>query len=174
MIFLVGFMGCGKSTIGRYLAAQWGIQLIDLDQVIMEQAGCSIPEIFQREGETGFRQREHEALVTLCHSFHTDDHSPKQTLVDCVVALGGGAFVRENNRTLISQNGTSIWLETSFETCLERVKGSTDRPLFQNLEQAENLFQQRQPMYALADLHIKTDQRSIEEIASEICFTLGK
>jgi shikimate kinase len=157
-IFLVGFMGSGKTTIGRALADRIARDFIDLDQMIVDRAGISIPEIFSNFGEDHFRVLEREALRSLSNC------SP------AVVALGGGAFISEENRKIIAEQGTSIWLDCSLDKILERLGSDTTRPLFANRtqEQLAELLASRTAAYSQADLHIDVTELSIEEAVEQV------
>src|SRR5437870_5642012 len=117
-IFLVGFMGSGKSTIGQALASHLKREFVDLDEVIVERAGRSIPEIFSGVGEDYFRALEREALKELAAG------QPS------VVALGGGAFVSDENRALVREQGIAVWLDCALETIIERLGEDDTRPLY--------------------------------------------
>lgn len=138
-IILCGFMGCGKTTIGRLLARRLGMEYLDLDAVIEEQAGCPIPEIFARDGEAAFRELEHEAVA----------HLAKR--IRCIVSTGGGALTYERNVKAISPEDRVVFLDASFEACYERIYRS-ERPLVRNNSKAEleALFAARRPLYMAA------------------------
>ena len=143
-VFLVGFMGAGKSTVGRCLAERLGSRFVDLDAVIEERAGLAVREIFVVHGETGFRHLEHEALTWAAG------------LAGAVVALGGGAFSDPANRQLIADTkGTSVFLDLPWPAILRRLPGGNhDRPKFSNPEDARRLFDDRQVDYRRADLTV--------------------
>ena len=146
VISLIGFMGCGKTTAGRLLAERLGWPFIDLDDEIERRAGVSIFEIFEHEGEPRFRDLEHEALreqLTLAHR-----GQPR------LLALGGGAFVEERNRDRLDLGGLSIWLDCPVETLWERVASFQTRPLARDRRQFERLYEERRPIYNLADFTI--------------------
>jgi shikimate kinase len=161
-IFLVGFMGSGKTVVGRDLAERLGFEFVDLDEVIVDRAGKTISEIFRESGEAAFREMEREALTRVI------------SLDRIVIALGGGAFVSEENRRLIKQAGVSVWLDCPVEVILKRLEGATDRPLFQSPEQVRELLANRLPTYQQADLRVAADQSTPEEIADEIVRHLGQ
>jgi shikimate kinase len=146
LIALVGFMGCGKSTVGRLLAERLGWQFVDLDEEIERRTSRAIPEIFEREGETQFRQLEHEAFVE------------QQLLARQgrarVVAMGGGAFVESRNRDQIEISGLSIWLDCPLDELWQRVSQESHRPLARSREDFERLYRQRLPHYRLADFTV--------------------
>ncbi|GBC77082.1 Shikimate kinase [bacterium HR08] len=155
-IFLVGFMGAGKTTIGRLLAERLGYAFLDLDEWIQEQVGLSIREIFERMGEAAFREMERRALCGL------------EVRDEVVVALGGGAFVSEENRRQVRRLGISIWLDCPLEVILERLAGTTNRPLYRSAEQMRELWRTRLPAYEQADLRVETGRRTPEAIVEEI------
>ena len=164
-IYLTGFMGSGKSTVGRILASRLGASFVDLDEEIERQAGMRVREIFEQQGEPVFRRMEREALeATLA-------------LPDAVIATGGGTVVFEANARLIRENGIAVWLNPPFATIAERVGGlgKEDRPLFRNEMQALALYRERLPAYRRADLTVDmAPQEGPEEIAARIALRLGE
>lgn len=164
-IYLTGFMGAGKSTVGQRLAARLGCPFIDLDETIERQAGMRVREIFEMYGEPVFRRMEREALeATLA-------------LPDAVIATGGGTVTFEANDRLIRENGLAVWLNLPFATIVERVGGlgKEDRPLFRNETQALALYRERLPAYRRADLTVDmAPQEGPEEIAARIALRLGE
>ena len=137
-LILCGFMGCGKSTVGRLLAQDTGRQFLDMDAYIEQQAGMSIPEIFRLYGETDFRRREREACAAL---------SQQSNLV---IATGGGALADRENARLLASSGTIILLEVSAETVLSRLEGDTSRPLLARPDRetaVRELMAKRMPLY---------------------------
>lgn len=152
-IFLVGFMGAGKSKTGRALALQLGYSFLDLDEVIEARAGKSISEIFRVSGEQEFRRLETEAIRLLV------------TSTRAVVALGGGAFQLEENRALLRASGKTVWLNCPFEVCFARIKGDKSRPLLGDEAATKLLFEQRIASYTAADLVVETGTLAAEEIA---------
>ena len=134
-IYLCGFMGCGKSYIGRLLAEDRGMPFVDLDSFIVEKEGRSIPEIFEQSGEPFFRQLEAECIKEL----------------DCgyVVATGGGALINENTAGFANEHGITVFLDAEFELCYERIKDDSNRPLAVNNteEQLRELFEKRREIY---------------------------
>src|SRR5690606_1233444 len=139
-IVLIGFMGAGKSTVGRRLAARLGRPFVDLDAVIEETAGMPIPAIFAREGEAGFREREAAAVRAVAQRKGQ------------VIATGGGAVMRRDNLAALRAAGTLVWLRAPLETLLERAKAEGRRPLLAAGEAAAaRLYDERLPVYALAD-----------------------
>lgn len=158
-VILVGFMGAGKTTVGRQLAAQLGVAHHDLDDLIVEAAGCSIPEIFAKRGDAGFRALEHETLLNALD-------------IDGVLSTGGGAPVQPQNFALLKASAAPVvLLEAKPATILQRIGGDANRPLVQELGQAGlvALQAQRDPRYhELADLVIATDTLTPTEIALQI------
>ncbi len=146
IICLVGFMGSGKSTVGKLLAERLGWTFVDLDEEIARSAGRSIPDIFEAEGEPRFREREQTALQEQCNQAQ---HGRAR-----VVALGGGAFAHPETREKLELGGVSIWLDCPVEHLWPRVEGLADRPLARDRKQFERLYQQRLEHYRLADFTI--------------------
>lgn len=135
-VFLCGFMGCGKTTIGQVLAQKLGVHYIDMDEYIVKKEGKKIPEIFAENGEEYFRMKETEAIGELA------EH-------DAVIACGGGAMISEKNAEIARSGGTVIFLDVPFEVCYERISGDSNRPLIVNntKEQVENIYNSRYEIY---------------------------
>jgi shikimate kinase len=167
IIFLVGFMGSGKTTVGQHLAARLGGRFIDLDERIAQAAGRSIPELFQTEGETGFRQREHAALVQVCAALRQDD------LLWNIVALGGGTFTRPENRNYIRQTGCSVWLDVPFDILATRVVPDGRRPLWTSVDEARLRYEQRRADYAQADIRVPVGTAPPEQVAEDVLQALS-
>lgn len=157
-IFLVGFMGCGKSTVGPVLADKLGLPFIDNDQVIEARIDSTIADLIAREGEPRFREIETECLRQAASSS------------GAVIALGGGAFTQEINRQIIAESGLSVWLDAPFELCWKRItEDAIVRPLAPNEETARARYASRLEIYKLADLHIAVDEsQTAKEIAEMI------
>jgi shikimate kinase len=148
-IILVGLMGVGKTSVGKRLAHRLNAKFVDADEEIVAAANLSIPEIFERFGEPHFRDGERRVIARLL------DEEPQ------VIATGGGAFMEPSTRALIKERGISVWLDADLETLLERVSRKNDRPLLRSGNPRETLRAlalQRSPIYALADIHIKSAQ----------------
>jgi shikimate kinase len=146
-IYLVGFMGAGKSTIGRRLAQDLGWTYSDLDDDIEAAAGRPISTIFEQDGEEAFRRLETAALARRVDRIRAGTPT--------VLALGGGAFARQENRDLASGVGISIWLDCPFEMLWERVSRSSHRPLARDRARFEQLYENRRSSYALADYRVE-------------------
>lgn len=161
-IFLVGFMGAGKSSTGRALAARLGCWFVDLDERIEARLGRDVPAIFSELGEAVFRAEESRQLAA------TAGHP------DLVVATGGGTIASDANRALISRLGVSVFLDPPWGEVLRRLPGKRDeRPLFASPEQAYELYLQRLPCYRLADLSVRPrPDEDAEAVASRIILLL--
>ena len=147
-IYLVGFMGCGKSTVGRLLAERLGWDFVDLDAEIEAAAGKPIARIFDEDGEARFRDLEHHALKRQS-CLARDGHAR-------VTALGGGCFAAERNRLLLGEGGgLSIWLDAPANVLWERVNGIEGRPLARDRRAFEELLDARRPSYAAADYAVQ-------------------
>ncbi|WP_135256905.1 shikimate kinase [Thermus caldilimi] len=159
-ISLTGFMGVGKSRIGRELARALMLHFIDLDRYIERRTGLSIPDIFRHLGEEAFRQMEREAVQELLG---------KEYLV---LSLGGGTFMDPENRKKLLARGPVVALWASPETILERaIRKPGERPLLQvenPLERIRTLLEARTPIYREAHVHVSTDNRKVEEVVEEI------
>jgi len=158
-ILLIGFMGSGKSTVGRSLAQRLGYDFVDLDQQLVEIEGRSIPEIFAENGEIWFRDRESAVLAE------------QMSRAATVFATGGGIVGREQNRDLMKQLGTVVYLRVSWATLQNRLSCSSGRPLAdpqQGLEPVRQLWQNRLPWYEEANMVIDADQLSVNGVVCEI------
>lgn len=163
-IFLVGFMGAGKSTVGRRLARCLGYRFADIDQLIVAREGMSIPEIFAHHGEAYFRDCESAVLAEQDRTKHT------------VFATGGGIVCREENRILMKQSGQVIYLRAAWMTLEWRLSRGSGRPLAdpqKGWDAVRQLWESRLPWYEEADHIIDTDQLQIEAVVGEIVSRLG-
>lgn len=158
-IVLVGMMGAGKSTVGRRLATRLHIPFFDADHEIeTAHAGMTIPEIFSGYGEPYFRDGEAKVIARLLEG------GP------CVLATGGGAFMREDTRNRIRDKAVSVWLQADGDVIFKRVKRRADRPLLQTADPAatiERLIAERSPVYRLADLVVASRDVPHEKIVDE-------
>lgn len=158
-LYLVGMMGSGKSSTGRPLAEKLGYGFVDSDSVIEQLAGCTIPEIFQRDGEAGFRALETQVLSAI-----SERHS-------LVVATGGGVVTRSENWGVMHQ-GIVIWLDVEREQLLKRLEAdSTPRPLLQETDPAQALdriLNARRPQYSEADLTVVIEEETPDVVADGI------
>jgi shikimate kinase len=155
-IYLVGFMGAGKSTVGRELSLKLGWPFVDLDTEIEKTQKMAVREIFAQFGEPRFRELEREHLQNV-------SAGPQ-----AIIALGGGAYVNEINRTVVDTTGVAVWLNTSLASVKERIRPDGTRPLLADPERARQLYMERLPSYRLARIHVLTDNRLPGEIAEEI------
>lgn len=158
-IVLTGFMGTGKSSVGRELARRLGMRLVELDAEIEKAEGTAISEIFSRHGETYFRDRETE----MARRFAAGKN--------LVISTGGGIVMREENMNALREGGVIVCLSASPETILERTGTSDERPLLQVDDPAGEisvLLEKRRPFYEKADIMIDTDAFSPAEIAERI------
>jgi shikimate kinase len=159
LLVLIGFMGAGKSTIGRFLSQRLACPLIDLDVEIARTHG-SIPELFSTRGESGFRAIEHHHLDLILPGL------PRPS----VLALGGGAFLQPANRELLaSHSATVIFLDAPFEVVKERIADTAhQRPLVRDLDRLRELFEQRRPIYLLADHSFDASSSDPAELLSSL------
>lgn len=158
-IVLIGMPGAGKSTIGHKLAAKLGIPFADADREIEAAAGMTVTEIFAQLGEPAFREGERRVIARLLAGNRM------------VLATGGGAFMNETTRALIKQQGLSIWLKADLDVLLERTSRTNDRPLLAKGDPRAiliDLMLKREPLYALADLTVQSEERPIDVIADRV------
>jgi shikimate kinase len=165
-IILTGFMGAGKTSVGRALSRRLGLRFEDLDDWIENREGKTIAQIFQEAGEAGFRTLETAALRELLAEL---DSLPR------VVALGGGAFVQPVNAALIEEaNAHSVFLDAPVKELLRRCEQENkERPLRQSPRQFRELYQKRRRSYMKAALRIETDGKDVEAVAAEVACNLG-
>ncbi len=156
IIFLVGFMGAGKTTVGRALAEKLSCRFTDLDEMIESRAGMAVRDIFEKLGESEFRRVESDLIASLGNN------------ESAVVALGGGAFAFENNRKIVRELGVSIWLECPLEICLERTGRDEKRPLLGSHGEMSTLLESRRGSYEESDYRVDSGSRAPGEIADEI------
>lgn len=160
-IFLIGFMGVGKSTVAEKLCERLGATQIEMDQVIVEQQDMAISDIFDEYGEKYFRKLETDLLLEL---------KEKDNLV---ISCGGGVVLKEENVDIMKECGRIVLLKADPETIYERVKDSTHRPLLNgnmSLHYIEELMEEREEAYEeAADIKVTTDNRSVDSIVDSIC-----
>ncbi|MBE0452285.1 MAG: shikimate kinase [Roseovarius sp.] len=158
-------MGAGKTAVGKALAARLGVPFIDSDAEIEKAANMTIAEIFQRDGEAFFRRRETEVIDRLLETHRG------------ILSTGGGAFLAEHNRRLMSEKGVSVWLDADLDLLWSRVKGKNTRPLLRTSQPKETLreiYEARVPIYALADLTVKAHRAyTIEHMADKVAEALA-
>lgn len=162
-IVLIGFMGTGKSTVGKRLAQSLAWDFVDTDCEIGEVTNLSITEIFRRHGETRFRSEERIVVARL---------SQQEQIV---IATGGGTVLNPLNWEALAQNGIVIALHATLEAILSRVGHKNDRPLLKgSQEEIEKLWSERQACYARADFTVDTTHKNIDEVVDEILARLGR
>ena len=158
-IALVGMMGAGKSTIGRRLAKQLELEFVDSDDAIEEACGLAAGEVFNRYGETDFRDGERRIIARLV------DDGVK------VIATGGGAFAEESTRQLLKDKAITIWLDASIDVLAARTAGRDTRPLLNTPNPRatlEKLLEKRRPLYAQADIHVTSPNVAHREVVGWI------
>ncbi len=165
-LHLVGMPGAGKSTVGKVLARQLALTFIDADHEMVEHTGVSIATIFELEGEGGFRQRETQLITDLCKRD------------GLLLATGGGAVLREENRVALRQSGVVIYLHAGLDHLWQRTRHDSRRPLLQteNPRAAlRSLLDVRDPLYRqTADLIVETGRQSVNKLVSEIMLELTR
>lgn len=166
IICLVGFMGSGKTTIGRLLARQIGWRFADLDTLIEQRAAQSIPQIFERHGEAAFREMEHDALQRTVGEATASGHPT-------VIALGGGTFAQPYNFELLRVTAIPvIWIECSLENLLSRCATKTNRPLFRDEFSFRQLYESRLPFYQQAGYRVDGDASPAEVVERTLALGL--
>ncbi len=160
-IYLVGFMGSGKSTVGRVLADRLGWNFVDLDEEIEAEQGTTIPSIFDTAGEARFREIETEAIRKWVRKVRGGRPT--------VLALGGGAFVQPENLELLQDHGVTIWLDIPLEQARQRVEQASNRPLARDPVRFGELFEDRRSSYARADYRVEVSSDDPEVVADAIC-----
>ncbi|MBN1637635.1 MAG: shikimate kinase [Ignavibacteriales bacterium] len=176
-IYLTGFMGCGKSTIGPVLANMLGWRYCDLDEEIEKFEDMPIVEIFEKQGENYFRQREKELLRTISEEDKV------------VISLGGGTIVDRQNLQFMKRTGVIVYIEASIDVLYNRIKSKTNRPLVRDIilsenpkekliELIDNLLNKRLPFYQKADITVRSDSsnfgKNIDEIFKKIIWFINE
>lgn len=158
-IVLIGLMGCGKTTIGKWVAKRSGWKWLDVDHLIEKKAGATISEIFEQKGELEFRKMEREMIEEVMGK------------KEKVISIGGGAFQDETNRKTFLEKGVVFYLKASVECLYERVRRDASRPLLQNedpIGTLQKLSEKREPFYNQAHFTINVERRTPDQIAREI------
>ena len=158
-IILCGFMGCGKTTVGKNLSKLANMKFVDMDKYIEEKANMTVSEIFDKFGESGFRDMEHQACVELSSS------------KDYVIAAGGGTLTFDRNVDVLSKTGTIVLIDASYETLCNRLKTDTKRPLLQcenRNEKIKELLDKRMPLYKKASTVTVNGNQTPKKVAEEI------
>lgn len=159
-LYLVGFMGAGKTTVARALGKRIGWRVEDVDERIEARERRSVSTIFAQDGEPGFRRLERDVLAELLPLRHT------------VVATGGGTFAEADNRSALLADGAVAWLDLPFERLVDRVPADGRRPLASDREQMAQLYQRRQVAYSLA--HVRVDAaRPVDEVIERLLEWMG-
>ena len=165
-IFLIGYMGTGKSTVAAFISKEYGLDVMEMDEMLVQKEGMSISDIFRNHGEEYFREVETNLLKKIC------------MLTNQVVSCGGGVVLRSQNIEEMKKCGTIVLLSASPETILERVKGDSSRPLLQgnkNLAFITDMLEQRRPKYeGAADIVVQTDGKRVSDICKEIFDTIER
>lgn len=163
-VVLVGMMGAGKTAVGKVLATKLGVPFLDSDAEIETAANRSVAEIFSRDGEAFFREKESQVIERLL---------TKQT---CILSTGGGAFLAPRNQQMISEQGISVWLNADLNLLWQRVRHKTTRPLLRTadpLATLKGLYEYRVPIYAKSDLSVDVQpDYSIEETRDRVAQAL--
>lgn len=159
-IYLTGFMGSGKSTVGKALADRLGWMFVDLDEDIVKQENCPIATIFDERGEPEFRRIEREALKKRVRQISMGRPT--------IMALGGGTFTEADNVDLLVQHGITVWLDCPFELIRQRIAETEVRPLARDPEKFRALYDSRREAYAKADCRLEVTGNDVEETVTRI------
>ena len=160
LVLLLGFMGCGKTTVGRLLARRLGWAFVDLDEEIERRQGRTIRQIFEESGEPYFRQEERALLEELLQRGQQDS---------LVVALGGGTTAQPGSFELLrAHGGITVWLDCPLEELRRRCHGLTQRPLFKDAASFRALFEQRLPFYQQSDFRVAADRSDPDAVVEDI------
>tara|TARA_B100000886_G_scaffold114754_1_gene77177 strand:+ start:632 stop:1174 length:543 start_codon:yes stop_codon:yes gene_type:complete len=163
-IAFIGMMGAGKTAVGKVVASKLGVPFLDADTEIEKAANMSIQEIFIRDGEEFFREREAQVILRLMKGSPT------------ILSTGGGAFIHKANRQAISLLGVSLWLDVEVDLLWSRVKNKDTRPLLKSpnpYETLKKLHLERQPIYKKADISVKASSRyTVEDMAQKVIDSL--
>lgn len=156
-VYLCGFMGCGKTTIGKILAEKLGCEFYDMDEYIVEREGMKIPEIFAEKGERYFRGAETDAIRQLAE---------KRGIIAC----GGGAMLKKENAEIAAENGITVYIDVPFAVCYGRISGDKNRPIVMSntKEELEFIYDSRIPLYRENSAVTVSGDGTAEEIAERI------
>jgi shikimate kinase len=163
-VYLIGYMGCGKSAIGKRLSYATRMPFYDMDTEIVRMTGMTIPQIFETYGEEYFRDMETEFLRTF-----RDEH--------CIIATGGGVAMRQENREIMRRTGLVFFLNAPFRDIWRRISTDRNRPVVQRSTRSEleSLFTKRKPHYLhAAHFKVETERRSLRDITDYIAFQIGR
>jgi shikimate kinase len=160
-IILTGFMGSGKTTVGRKLSHKLCLRFIDIDVEVERYEGMSIKEIFEKKGESYFRVVESKVITKV------------SKMQNAIIATGGGSLLDPNSYQCLKNSGTIIWLKADLQTLLNRISDKADRPLLSDPDNIENLFYQRSLIYEKSDIIIDTTSLSIDVVDEEIYIRIG-
>lgn len=156
-IILIGFMGTGKTTVAPILAKKLGLNTIEMDDLIVKKAGKSIEQIFKEDGEKTFRELEAQTAMEL------------KDVDNAIISTGGGVITNKNILENLKDNSIIIELFASFDTILKRISPKIPRPLFEDKEEAKELYDYRLPLYkSFASINIATDNKTIDQVVDEI------
>ena len=159
-IFLIGYMGSGKSTVAAYMANQYGMEVFEMDEMVASREGMRISDIFAKQGEEYFRDVETKLLQEICMQ------------EDKVVSCGGGIVLREQNVEMMKKDGAIVLLSAKSETILERVKDDDNRPLLKGNKTVafinEMMEKRRERYESAADIIVQTDDKQVADICNEI------
>ena len=163
-VVLCGFMGCGKTTVGELAAKRLGMDYVDADQYIVEKAGMTISEMFEKYGESYFRDREYEAMQALSQRKNT------------IISSGGGALTFQRNVDAVRQAAMIVYINTEYELCYERISQMPDRPLVKanTKESLKAMYDRRDGLYRACADAIITNNNTTEESADILCVLLQK
>jgi shikimate kinase len=161
-VYLVGFMGAGKTSVARTLARRLGWRMADIDEMIERREHQTVADIFAKKGEPYFRAVERAVLMDQLATRHV------------VVATGGGTFVDPQNRAVINQNGASVWLDVPFERLIARVPADGRRPLAADRAEFERLYLLRRAVYEQAQLRLDASRTTIPGLVEELLHWLEK
>ena len=163
-VILCGFMGCGKTTVGELAAKRLGMDYVDADRYIVEKAGMTIREMFEKYGESYFRDREHEAMKELSGRKNT------------IVSSGGGALTFQRNVDAVRQAAAIVYINTEYEICYERISKDPDRPLVKanTKESLKAMYDRRDGLYRACADAVITNNTTPEESADMLCALIQK